>query len=359
MWKSLLALCLVLYQRQCLALSTPAIPAARQAVPTALPSLEWVARAERHASELETLLYPPGTTVKSRSHSVKMHPIYNFLHTYYRYSTKEITAYSPGLGVVLERESLEEGAVLCKRHLQEKYVQHTEQGYVYDLMDMRSKPSSRYGWISVTKVRDILQATANRQPFYGCYGLHEWAMLYSGGGGGVGGDASELKRQQERHQQLPLRVSQAVIDEVVTAPGQLRCTHYDAFRFFQPEAQPLNLHTPLTRPTQVAYEQPGCVHANMDLFKYAFTLYPFLPSDLLLDTLKLALRCRKVDMRASPYDVSHYLPDSEPPICVETIEGRKVYMLEQEALAEAAAPVRARVLQCYNTYLSVYSANKV
>ena len=42
----------------------------------------------------------------------------------------------------------------------------------------------------------------------------------------------------------------------------------------------------------------------MDLFKYAYQLYPFLSSDLLRDCLTLAVTARKIDMRASPYDVS-------------------------------------------------------
>jgi hypothetical protein len=48
----------------------------------------------------------------------------------------------------------------------------------------------------------------------------------------------------------------------------------------------------------------GCVHAAMDLFKYAYQLYPFLSSGLLRECLTLAVTARKIDMRASPYDVS-------------------------------------------------------
>ena len=48
----------------------------------------------------------------------------------------------------------------------------------------------------------------------------------------------------------------------------------------------------------------GCVHAAMDLFKYAYQLYPFVSSDLLRESLLLAIAARKIDMRASPYDVS-------------------------------------------------------
>ena len=42
----------------------------------------------------------------------------------------------------------------------------------------------------------------------------------------------------------------------------------------------------------------------MDLFKYAYQLYPFVSSDLLRECLVLAIKARKIDMRASPYDVS-------------------------------------------------------
>lgn len=46
----------------------------------------------------------------------------------------------------------------------------------------------------------------------------------------------------------------------------------------------------------------------MDLFKYAYQLYPFVSSDLLRECLVLAVTARKIDMRASPYDVS-VVPD--------------------------------------------------
>ena len=42
----------------------------------------------------------------------------------------------------------------------------------------------------------------------------------------------------------------------------------------------------------------------MDLFKYAYQLYPFISSELLRECLLLAISARKIDMRASPYDVS-------------------------------------------------------
>ena len=53
-----------------------------------------------------------------------------------------------------------------------------------------------------------------------------------------------------------------------------------------------------------ALEQPGCLHANMDLYKWAGKLAPFTPGDLLLDCFELARDIRELDMRASPYDLS-------------------------------------------------------
>ena len=44
------------------------------------------------------------------------------------------------------------------------------------------------------------------------------------------------------------------------ASNALRCTHYDAFRFFHPSAQSLNSISMLTRDFQEENEQPGNYH---------------------------------------------------------------------------------------------------
>ena len=46
----------------------------------------------------------------------------------------------------------------------------------------------------------------------------------------------------------------------------LRCSHFDAYRFFTAPATPRNEHR-LSRASQGESEQPGCLHANMDLLK--------------------------------------------------------------------------------------------
>ena len=107
----------------------------------------------------------------------------------------------------------------------------------------------------------------------------------------------------------------------------------------------------ITREDQVRLEQPGCIHANMDLFKYAYQLYPLLPATLLVEALELALAARRIDMRASPYDVRRF-EGCEDTLFVETTEGRRQYSLEQEALARRAAPIRGKLLDAYDAVIS-------
>jgi hypothetical protein len=185
---------------------------------------------------------------------------------------------------------------------------------------------------SVVGIRDLLAATAARPAFTGCFGLHEWAMVY---------------RQPERRHPLPLRLGQAGTDAVVES-HPIRCTHFDAYRFFTAEAAPLNRVRP-TRATQVELEQPGCLHASMDCHKWAGKLGPAVPGDLALDCFALARDVRVLDMRASPYDLSEY---GEPPVAIETPEGKAAYVARQRAFAERAAGLRARLLDVCDRLLA-------
>lgn len=117
----------------------------------------------------------------------------------------------------------------------------------------------------------------------------------------------------------------------------LRCSHFDAYRFFTPAAAPLNADA-LSRDSQVVMEQPGCVHAAMDLYKWAYKLGPLIDSTLVADCLELAADARTLDMRASPYDLTVY--DFEP-IAIETPSGRAEYVRLQQRVAEHATPLRA------------------
>ena len=129
-------------------------------------------------------------------------------------------------------------------------------------------------------------------------------------------------------------------DAVVEA-HPVRCTHFDAFRFFTPSAVPLNRLQP-TRATQPELEQPGCLHATMDLYKWALKLGPATPGELVADCFELAADVRTLDMRASPYDLRD---DGYEPVAIETPEGKAAYVAAQRGFAERGAALRARLLE--------------
>jgi hypothetical protein len=183
---------------------------------------------------------------------------------------------------------------------------------------------------TVLFIRQLLTATANRTPWFGCFGLHEWAMVY--------------RSDEVRHQGWPLRLGAAATDEVVESMP-VRCTHFDAFRFFTEPARPLNTLQP-TRETQVALEQPGCLHAGMDLYKWAYKLDPFVPSSLVADCFQLAHDIRVMDMRASPYDLSSL---GYAPVRIETAPGRAEYRRGQAEFTERARPLRERLIALCET----------
>ncbi len=192
-------------------------------------------------------------------------------------------------------------------------------------LDSSALPAHRREFVAW--LRGMLGAMQNRPAFFGCYGLHEWAMVY------------RQTPEQVRHNAYPLRFAPDALAAVVeTAP--ITCTHFDAFRFFTEPARPLNRLQP-TRTDTTQLEQRGCLHANMDLYKWAFKLAPFTPSELVADCFELARDIREVDMRASPYDLRAL---GFAPIAIETTAGRAEYESHQRAFAARGEPLRARLI---------------
>jgi hypothetical protein len=177
---------------------------------------------------------------------------------------------------------------------------------------------------TVAFVHRLLAATAARPAFSGCFGLHEWAMVY---------------RDRDTRHPVPLRLGPEGTDAVVEA-HQIRCTHFDAFRFFTPEAVGRNRLQP-TRESQPELEQPGCLHAGMDLYKWSYKLGPAVPGELLADCFGLAVEIRELDMRASPYDLGAH---GYRPVAIETPEGKAEYVAAQRGFAERGAVLRQRLI---------------
>lgn len=248
------------------------------------------------------------------------HPVYDFLFTYYSFRPAYLKRWTPGADVSLidaKRDELD---------WSEDFIEGAD-GWV---IPASAFPSHRRDYLSWAIT--YLERTAERPASFHCFGLHEWAMVY--------------KADTARHSQIPLRLSKAEIARVVD-DAELRCTHYDAYRFFTPEAAPLNRHS-LSRATTTDFDQRGCIHVTMDLYRFAHKIAPWCSSDLIADSFLMACEARSIDMRASPYDLSNL---GMKPICIETDDGREEYIAEQRQLTEKAIPLRSRLLNVYRYLL--------
>lgn len=289
-------------------MAEPRIPAAA-AVPRVLAQTEWTARAEAHRDRVATF----AATHRARVHAAQPHPVWDFLFTYYSLRPRQLRIWHPGYGTVLAGPA-------ARRYL-------TRTGYAETPAGVTVSPDylrARLG--TVRFVGGLLRSTATRAPRFGCFGMHEWAMVYRTG--------------TVRHGAVPLRLGAAGTDTVVESMP-LRCSHFDAFRFFTAPAAARNEGRP-TRESQREWEQPGCLHANMDLYKWCYKLGPLVDSDLLLDCLELAARARALDMQASPYDLSEF---GFEPVAVEDPAGRAEYVRRQGLIARQAAPLRSALLR--------------
>lgn len=276
----------------------------------ALSRDEWLARESAHADRADALT----RAHRERAARREAHPVEDFLFTYYSYKPAVLRRWHPGEGIELA------DAAATPRSQWRWYRPGAAPGsIVVDGAGFRAERATL-----LANIATILRATHERTPGFGCFGLHEWAMVY--------------RRREHRHP-VPLRLGQAGTDAVVEA-HDLRCTHYDAFRFFTPDAAPRNSVTP-TREDQALREQPGCLHAGMDLYKWAVKLGPLVPGDLLLATFKLARDVRELDMRASPYDLSAW---GYAPVRIEDPEGKSEYVRAQRGFAARGQELRARLL---------------
>ncbi|MDQ0736998.1 3-methyladenine DNA glycosylase [Arthrobacter agilis] len=278
---------------------------------TRLPEAEWQQRERQHRERVTRFSEP---YLERRSRGAK-HPVEDFLFTYYNQKPGQLLRWHPGAGVVLTGPAAAERA---------GWKYYTADDGVY--ADVARFADERRDALDFARL--ILGGTAARPAQFGCFGLHEWAMAYRSSVNGV------------RHEYLELRLGADGTDAVVDS-SRIRCTHFDAFRFYTPEAVPLNEHAP-TRESQRDLEQPGCLHANMDLYKWAYKLTPLLPSELVMDCFELSWRIRTMDMRASPYDLDAW---GYTPIRIETPEGKAEYVRLQRGFAEESQALRATLLQ--------------
>lgn len=280
-----------------------------------LPEEEWRARRAAHEAYVDDLL----ADHRYRAERGIAHPVDDFLWQYYTFRPGQLRRWHPGHGVLLAGDVSD---LLPRRD-----YRAVSGGATVDTAAVLGQRRA-----TIERSRDLLATVARRPGRFGCFGMHEWAMVHGG---------------SERRHPLPLRLGQQGTDAVVEDLGS-HCTHYDAYRFFTPTGRPLN-DRPLTRADQFELDQPGCLHANMDLYRIAYKLSPLVDSALLLACFELARDIRDLDMAASPYDTSAY---GLEPVRVETPAGRAAYVASQRRFQERAAPLRARLLDVARTVLA-------
>jgi hypothetical protein len=272
---------------------------------------EWRERTAAHEARVDSAT--AAHLARRRDH--RKHPVEDFLFTYYSFKPAQLRRWHPGAGTALA------GAAEAPHTDWRFYA--VEAGLVH--VDVEAFTAARGDTLRF--VRELLVRTAGRPARFGCFGLHEWAMVY------------RLDPSDVRHSGWPLRLGASGTDAVVES-HQVACSHFDAYRFFTPAAQPLNALAP-TRETQTALEQPGCLHAGMDLYKWAHKLVPAVSSDIVMDCFELARDIRALDMRAAPYDLREL---GYEPVRIETAEGKAEYAAAQRGFSVRGQALRARLV---------------
>jgi hypothetical protein len=279
--------------------------------PSLLPEPVWRHRQQAHERRVRAWTDPH----QLRAARGEKHPVHDFLFHYYAFRPAWLRRWHPGPYVVLTGAGAREFLALTG-------YREAPGGVTVDVAALPAGRRAFVAWL-----HGLLTAMQARPPSFGCFGLHEWAMVY------------RQSPEELRHHPHPLRFPPQEIARIVESAA-VCCTHFDAFRFFTEPARPLNRLQP-TRETVPALEQRGCLHANMDLYKWAFKLAPLTPAELTADCFELARDIREVDMRASPYDLRGL---GYEPIAIETPAGREEYERYQRAFAGRGEPLRARLV---------------
>lgn len=285
-------------------------------------SLEaWKKRLKNH----EALLAPYADRFIQRRSVGQKHPVHDFLFTYYSCSPLKLKQWVPSIHQTLE--------------VQEEMPPWFQGPYFVKDRDRLILNRARFSPAMkglCEFVIELSQQIESRPGRFGCFGLHEWAMCY------------ELSPEQVRHSGYELRLSPPEIKAFVDSQ-KLLCTHYDAYRFFTKTATPMNKFTP-NLDTRLEMEQSGCVHANMDIYKWAVKLWPWIGSDFIQKAFILALEGRELDMKASPYDLRQ---DGYTPIPIETAQGRELYQQSQISYSNKSKLLRQELLNSCKRILSI------
>lgn len=292
-----------------------------------LTSAQWLPLLRAHEQHAEELTREH----LRRRQAGKTHPVWDFLFNYYPIKPAILARWHPGVG----RALLLDGPQPPHMSWRDYTTIDTPQGpaVTLDGPGLAARRGTSFAYIL-----ELLTKTETNPAHFDCFGLHEWAMVY--------------RTDSPRHD-LPLRLGAEGTARVVEQ-HQIRCTHFDAFRFFTPQARPLNFRV-LRREDQVECDQRGCLHAGMDLYKWAYKLGPVVPGELWLKAFELARDIRQLDMEASAYDCRSLGLGVVP---IETAEGKAEYVARQRVFAQRASAIRQDLIQAVESFDATFGSQR-
>ncbi|MBS1698672.1 MAG: hypothetical protein JST25_09765, partial [Actinobacteria bacterium] len=132
--------------------------------PAPLDRTDWMARAAAHAERADAL------TAEHRARQARRekHPVHDFLFTYYGYKPGQLRRWHPGAGVVLEDAA--------ERAQWRWYSPVPGSGSASFAPDAAAYAADKPELARLVHL--MLSRTAARPGQFGCFGLHEWAMVY-------------------------------------------------------------------------------------------------------------------------------------------------------------------------------------
>ena len=172
--------------------------------------------------------------------------MWDFLFTYYSLRPRQLLRWHPGYGVALAGAAARRATWAAPATSARSARDGVTVGADYLLRRLDT----------VRFIAELLAATAARPAQLNCFGLHEWAMVY--------------RSAEVRHDAVPLRLGSAGTDAVVESMP-LRCSHFDAYRFFTARRRHATPSSPDPGDAGRSGSSRAVVHANMDLYKWCAT----------------------------------------------------------------------------------------
>src|ERR1700712_3142792 len=151
---------------------------------------EWSRAENEHHERADALT----AAWRARRLTGEKHAVDDFLFTYYPYKPSLLRRYHPGAGLALE------GAGANERASYTWYVTEESGASIVDAAALLTARGATIGFIE-----RLLGTTASRPAQFGCFGLHEWAMVY------------RAEPEKIRHQYLHLRLGAEETNAVVRA----------------------------------------------------------------------------------------------------------------------------------------------